>query len=112
RSRTPGHHPALRQAGSQATAGREKVPRAEAETMTPPKPRSFSQRWGMALPLLIFALLSGLFWYALHSGDPSRLPSALVGKTVPPFPLPPIEGSADAERFHNADLAQGAPDTA
>ena len=30
--------------------------------MTTPKPRSFWQRWGMALPLLIFALLSGLFW--------------------------------------------------
>ena len=46
RSRTPGHHPALRQAGSQATAGREKVPGAEAEAMTAPKPRSFWQRWG------------------------------------------------------------------
>jgi cytochrome c biogenesis protein CcmG/thiol:disulfide interchange protein DsbE len=82
---------------------------AEAEAMTAPKPRSFLQRWGMALPLLIFALLSGLFWYALHSGDPSRLPSALVGKTVPPFSLPPIEGFADAEGFQTADLAKGEP---
>ena len=77
--------------------------------MTTPKPRSFWQRWGMALPLLIFAPLSGLFWYALHSGDPSRLPSALVGKTVPPFSLPPIEGFADAEGFQTADLAKGEP---
>ena len=76
--------------------------------MTTPKPRSFWQRWGMALPLLIFALLSGLFWYALHSGDPLRLPSALVGKTVPPFTLPPIEGFAEAEGFQTADLAKGA----
>ena len=77
--------------------------------MITPKPRSFWQRWGMALPLLIFALLSGLFWYALHSGDPSRLPSALVGKTVPPFTLPPIEGFADAEGFQAKDLAKGEP---
>ena len=47
--------------------------------MTAAAPRSFWQRWGLALPLLIFAALSGLFWYALQSGDPSRLPSALVG---------------------------------
>ena len=48
--------------------------------------------WGLALPLLVFAALAGLFWYALHGGDPSRLPSALVGKPVPRFTLPPIEG--------------------
>ena len=31
----------------------------------------------------IFAGLAGLFWFALHGGDPSLLPSALIGKTVP-----------------------------
>ena len=79
--------------------------------MTAIAPRSFWQRWGLALPLLIFALLSGLFWYALHSGDPSRLPSALVGKPVPPFTLPPIEGltGTGSQRFETADLAKGEP---
>ena len=74
-------------------------------------PRSFWQRWGLALPLLIFAMLSGLFWYALHSGDPSRLPSALVGKKVPDFILPPIEGLTGdgSQGFETADLANGAP---
>ena len=43
------------------------------------------RRFGLALPLLLFAALAGLFWYALHSGDPSRLPSALIGKPVPAF---------------------------
>jgi cytochrome c biogenesis protein CcmG/thiol:disulfide interchange protein DsbE len=38
-----------------------------------------SRRLGPVLPLLVFAVLAGLFWYALHSGDPSRLPSALIG---------------------------------
>jgi cytochrome c biogenesis protein CcmG/thiol:disulfide interchange protein DsbE len=74
-------------------------------------PRSFWQRWGLALPLLIFAALSGLFWYALQSGDPSRLPSALVGKPVPTFTLPPIEGltGEGSQGFETADLAKGEP---
>jgi cytochrome c biogenesis protein CcmG, thiol:disulfide interchange protein DsbE len=79
--------------------------------MTEPAPRSFWQHWGLSLPLLIFAMLAGLFWYALHSGDPSRLPSALVGKPVPPFTLPPIEQltGAGAEGFESSDLAKGEP---
>jgi cytochrome c biogenesis protein CcmG/thiol:disulfide interchange protein DsbE len=74
-------------------------------------PPSFWRRWGLALPLLLFVLLSGLFWYALQSGDPSRLPSALVGKTVPAFTLPPIEGltGEGSQGFDAADLAKGEP---
>jgi cytochrome c biogenesis protein CcmG/thiol:disulfide interchange protein DsbE len=71
------------------------------------------RRLGPALPLLIFAVLAGLFWYALHGGDPSRLPSALIGKPVPEFTLPPIDGLlADGNAvpgFASADLAQGEP---
>jgi cytochrome c biogenesis protein CcmG/thiol:disulfide interchange protein DsbE len=71
------------------------------------------RRFGLALPLLIFAVLAGLFWYALHAGDPSLLPSPLIGKTVPEFTLPPIEGlSADGapvQGFASTDLAQGEP---
>ena len=79
--------------------------------MTATAPRLFWQRWGLALPLLIFAALSGLFWYALQSGDPSRLPSALVGKPVPAFALPPIEGltGEGSQGFEIADLAKGEP---
>ena len=72
------------------------------------------RRLGPALPLLIFAALAGLFWYALQGGDPSRLPSALIGKPVPDFTLPPLEGLAGADGkdmpgFASSDLAQGAP---
>jgi cytochrome c biogenesis protein CcmG/thiol:disulfide interchange protein DsbE len=71
------------------------------------------RRFGLALPLLIFAVLAGLFWYALHTGDPSRLPSALIGKPVPEFTLPPIEGlianGAPVPGFAASDLAQGEP---
>ena len=70
------------------------------------------RRWGMALPFLIFAGLAGLFWYALQTGDPSRLPSALIGRPVPDFTLPPLEGlKADdgtaMPSFDAADLATG-----
>ena len=71
------------------------------------------RRFGLALPLLVFAVLAGLFWYALHGGDPSRLPSALIGKPVPQFDLPPIDGlladGAAVPGFASADLAQGEP---
>jgi cytochrome c biogenesis protein CcmG/thiol:disulfide interchange protein DsbE len=77
------------------------------------RPPSSLRRWGPALPLLIFAVLGGLFWYALHAGDPSLLPSPMIGKTVPEFTLPPIDGlSADGAAvagFASSDLAQGQP---
>ena len=71
------------------------------------------RRLGPALPLLIFAVLAGLFWYALQGGDPSRLPSALIGKPVPDFNLPAIDGliadGAAVPGFAAVDLAQGEP---
>jgi len=71
------------------------------------------RRFGLALPLLLFAVLAGLFWYALYGGDPSRLPSALIGKPVPAFDLPPIEDlladGATVPGFSSSDLAQGEP---
>jgi len=71
------------------------------------------RRLGPALPLLIFAVLAGLFWYALQGGDPSRLPSALIGKPVPDFALAPIDGlmadDKDVPGFAAGDLAQGEP---
>ena len=37
----------------------------------------------------------GLFYVALFAGDPTRLPSALIGQKVPDFALPGLEtGSA------------------
>jgi cytochrome c biogenesis protein CcmG, thiol:disulfide interchange protein DsbE len=66
---------------------------------------------GYILPLVILAGMSALFVVALRSGDPSRLPSALIGKPVPQFTLPPVEGIAqsgkDTPGFSSADLASG-----
>jgi len=44
------------------------------------------------LPLAAFLALAALFLYQLGSGDPSRLPSALIGRPAPPPDLPPLTG--------------------
>jgi cytochrome c biogenesis protein CcmG/thiol:disulfide interchange protein DsbE len=66
--------------------------------------------WAMA-PLLIFAAIAALFAFALTSGDPTKLPSALIGRPVPQTEFPPLEGLLNSGRpvpgFTAADLAQG-----
>jgi cytochrome c biogenesis protein CcmG/thiol:disulfide interchange protein DsbE len=44
------------------------------------------------LPLVAFAALAALFFYRLGTGDPSRLPSALIGRPIPATDLPPLPG--------------------
>ncbi|HEU5016566.1 MAG TPA: DsbE family thiol:disulfide interchange protein [Pseudolabrys sp.] len=44
------------------------------------------------LPLLVFLGIAGLFYVGLREGDPSILPSALIGKPMPKTDLPPVEG--------------------
>jgi len=44
------------------------------------------------LPLAIFLSLAALFFFRLGSGDPSRLPSALIGQAAPQTNLPPMAG--------------------
>jgi cytochrome c biogenesis protein CcmG/thiol:disulfide interchange protein DsbE len=46
----------------------------------------------MALPLIVFALLAALFWLRLGDGDPSRIPSALIGHPAPQVALPALTG--------------------
>jgi cytochrome c biogenesis protein CcmG, thiol:disulfide interchange protein DsbE len=48
--------------------------------------------WLMALPLLAFAALAAIFWFRLGSGDPSRIPSALIGHPAPQTALPALDG--------------------
>ncbi|MDB5508638.1 MAG: periplasmic protein thiol/disulfide oxidoreductase DsbE [Hyphomicrobiales bacterium] len=62
--------------------------------------------WLALLPVLVFVALAGLFALRLSSGDPSRLPSALIGKQVPDFRLPAIEGMP-GEGYSQADLKNG-----
>ena len=61
---------------------------SDQSTSAPPQRRTFL----MVLPLLAFVALAVLFWFRLGSGDPSRIPSALIGRPAPQTTLPPLEG--------------------
>ena len=74
----------------------------------PDRRRSRALIW----PLAIFLVLAGLFALALRAGDPSKLPSALIGKMAPPTELKPLEDLTDGAGrpvggFASMDLAQG-----
>jgi len=58
------------------------------------KPEAPPRRWIVFLPLAILLALAALFFVRLHGGDPSRVPSALIGRPVPQTVLPPIDGLA------------------
>ena len=44
------------------------------------------------LPLVVFLALAALFFFRLGSGDPSRIPSALIGHPAPETNMPPVPG--------------------
>ena len=50
------------------------------------------RRWLVMLPLLGFIALAGIFLLRLHGGDPSKIPSALIGRPAPQTALPALEG--------------------
>ena len=43
-------------------------------------------------PLVVFLALVALFLIRLYAGDPSRIPSALIGHLAPQTKLPPVAG--------------------
>lgn len=57
----------------------------------PLEPRRF-----LLVPVIVFAALALMFTYALQTGDPSKLPSPLIGKPVPQFELAGLEGLGHA----------------
>ena len=68
------------------------------ETSTP------RNRLLMVLPLIVFAGLAALFWLRLGSGDPSKIPSALIGHPAPQTTLPPLAGlTADGAQVPGLD---------
>ena len=50
------------------------------------------RRFIVLVPLILFAGLTALFLVRLKAGDPSLIPSALIGHPVPQTALPPIAG--------------------
>ena len=62
-------------------------------------------------PVAIFVIVAGFFAVALRSGDPSRLPSPLIGKPAPEAEFPGLDGllaeGKTVPGFATADLAKG-----
>ena len=50
------------------------------------------RRMILCIPLLAFLALAALFMLRLGAGDPSRIPSALIGHPAPATDLPPLAG--------------------
>jgi cytochrome c biogenesis protein CcmG, thiol:disulfide interchange protein DsbE len=63
-------------------------------------------RWLLFLPVVAFVALAALFFLRLYAGDASLLPSALIGRPVPQFNLPPLAGT-QTPGLSDADLRQG-----
>jgi cytochrome c biogenesis protein CcmG/thiol:disulfide interchange protein DsbE len=55
----------------------------------------------LLLPLTVVGLLGAVFYWGLFNND-DRLPSTLIGRPVPEFTLPPIEGRENG--LSSADL--------
>lgn len=58
-------------------------------------------------PLAAFAALAVLLYSRLGSGDPSLIPSPLIGKSLPAFALPPVPGLAETPGLSDSDLRKG-----
>ena len=53
---------------------------------------AWRRRMLVLLPLVAFLALAALFVLRLGAGDPSRIPSALIGRPAPRTDLPPLAG--------------------
>lgn len=72
------------------------------------------RRLVILLPLLVVVAIFGLFFVSLQTGDPQKLPSVMIGKSVPAFDLAAVpqdsaSGGAAFPTFGSADLAKGEP---
>jgi cytochrome c biogenesis protein CcmG, thiol:disulfide interchange protein DsbE len=63
-------------------------------------------RWLLFVPVVAFVALAALFFLRLYAGEASLLPSALIGRPVPQFNLPPLAGT-QTPGLSDADLRQG-----
>ena len=66
------------------------------------------RRIAIFAPLAVFLAMAALFLVRLGAGDPSQVPSALVGREAPQFELAPLEGltgeNGPVPGFTRADL--------
>lgn len=65
-------------------------------------------RLGALIPAGFFLVVAGFFLVAVFRGDPSHVPSALIGRQVPVFTLPAVEG-LDRPGLGDKDFGKGVP---
>lgn len=100
---------------SETASPSQEPPREEVSEEGHPKEAAERRRRSrvvLIVPLVLMVALLGLMFVGLQSGDPSRLPSVLIGKPVPEFKLAGIanlqNGSGSSvPGFSSADLKQG-----
>ncbi|MBZ0218406.1 MAG: DsbE family thiol:disulfide interchange protein [Fimbriimonadaceae bacterium] len=72
---------------------------------------SIGRRILVMAPVFVFAVLTLFLLFRMYGNDPSVIPSALIGKPVPAFEMPPLEGvTANGNQVPGlsaADLGQG-----
>jgi cytochrome c biogenesis protein CcmG/thiol:disulfide interchange protein DsbE len=61
-------------------------------SVTVPEDKPARRRLFVLLPLVFFLALAALFFFRLGSGDPSRIPSALIGQPAPQTDMPAVPG--------------------
>jgi len=62
------------------------------KTVAEPDAPVWRRRLIVLIPLVAFLALAALFMFRLGAGDPSRIPSALIGHVAPATNLPPLAG--------------------
>ncbi len=68
---------------------------------------AWRRRLIVSIPLVAFLALAALFMLRLGAGDPSRIPSALIGHPAPATDLPPLPGlERDGKPVPGLDSAQ------
>lgn len=72
-------------------------------------PRRAPARLWVIVPLLVFFGIAALLLVRLGAGDPSLVPSAVIGKPAPQFALGPLEGlsTLGPPGLSRADLRKG-----
>jgi cytochrome c biogenesis protein CcmG, thiol:disulfide interchange protein DsbE len=68
---------------------------------------AWRRRMLVLVPLVAFLALAALFVLRLGAGDPSRIPSALIGRPAPRTDLPPLPGlERDGKAIPGLDSAE------
>ncbi|MGD9805678.1 MAG: DsbE family thiol:disulfide interchange protein [Hyphomicrobiaceae bacterium] len=84
-----------------------------AQTALPGEMPPRRRLWPVLAPVVIFTVVACLFLIALQKGDPSKLPSALIGRPAPQVDLAPIPGlerdGAPVPGFNTGEIGHGKP---